>query len=76
MQKRQNEKIRALAIVLEVQKGGFFRCQLEDNPTHEVIAYLCGQMRKGRIIVCVGDLVTVDLSPYDLTRGRIVWREK
>ena len=67
-------KIRTLAIVKEVQKGGIFRCSLDDNPDHELIAHLCGKMRRKRIILCVGDLVSVELSEYDLTRGRIMWR--
>ena len=69
-----HQRIRELAIVMEVQKGGVFRCRLEDNEAHEFTAHLCGKMRLMRIIICVGDLVDVELSKYDLTRGRIVWR--
>ena len=67
-------RIRVRATVMEVQKGGVFRCQLQDNTAWEVIARLCGKMQKRRIILCVGDAVDVELCPYDLKRGRIVWR--
>ena len=66
--------VRTHAFVREVQKGGVFRCYLQDNEAHEIIAYLCGKMRKRRIMLCAGDEVDVELSPYDLTRGRIIWR--
>ena len=67
-------RIRQLATITKEHKGGFFRCSLQDNENHEVIARCSGQMEKGHITVCVGDAVDVELSPYDLTRGRIVWR--
>ena len=70
----KQKPIRLIAYVKEVQKGGLFRCYLDDNHDHEFIAHLCGKMRKVRIILCVGDMVDVELSPYDLTRGRIMWR--
>ena len=63
------------AIVLQVLKGGTFRCTLQDNEDHEVNAYLCGNMRRHRIVLCAGDAVTVELSPYDLRRGRVIWRQ-
>ena len=55
-------------------KGDFYQVCLEDNPDHIVIAKTCGKMRISRISVQPGDSVRVELSPYDLTRGRIVWR--
>ena len=67
-------KIRFPALIVEVQKGGVYRCHLQDNEDHVLLAYLCGKMRTRHISLCAGDLVTVELSPYDLTRGRIVWR--
>ena len=63
------------AIVEQVLKGGTFRCHLQDNETHEINAYLCGNMRRNRIVLCAGDEVTVELSPYDLRRGRVIWRQ-
>jgi translation initiation factor IF-1 len=49
--------------------------QLEGG-RHEVLAYTAGKMRKFRIRIVVGDQVRVELSPYDLTRGRIVFRQR
>jgi translation initiation factor IF-1 len=47
-----------------------------DDGHHEVLAYMGGKMRKFRIRIVVGDKVKVELSPYDLKRGRIVYRER
>jgi translation initiation factor IF-1 len=47
-----------------------------DRGGHEVLAYTAGKMRKFRIRIVVGDQVRVELSPYDLTRGRIVYRAR
>ena len=63
------------AIVEQVFKGATFRCHLQDNENHEINAHLCGNMRRHRIGICVGDEVTVELSPYDLRRGRVIWRQ-
>lgn len=43
---------------------------------HTITAYISGKLRKNSIIVGLGDTVTVEMSPYDLTRGRIVWRSR
>jgi len=51
-----------------------FRVQLENG--HKVLAHISGKMRKHRIKILSGDKVTVELSPYDLSRGRIVYRNK
>ena len=63
------------AIVERVFKGGTFRLHLIDNENHHVNAHLCGNMRRNRIFLCPGDAVTVELSPYDLARGRVIWRQ-
>ena len=63
------------AIVTQVLKGGTLRCHLQDNENHEVNAYPCGNMRRHRIFLCAGDEVTIELSPYDLRRGRVIWRQ-
>lgn len=60
--------------VTEVLTGGVFRVQVADD--HTVIAHLAGKMRKFRIRVVLGDVVTVAVSPYDPTRGRIVYRAR
>lgn len=60
--------------VTEVLNGGVFRVTIADD--HQVIAHLAGKMRKFRIRVVLGDKVTVAVSPYDPTRGRIVFRAR
>ena len=54
--------------------NGIFRVKLENE--HVVIGHLSGKMKMYKIRVLPGDMVTVELSPYDLTRGRIIQREK
>ncbi len=60
--------------VVEPLPNTNFRVELENG--HEVLAYLSGKMKVNRIKILSGDEVTVHLSPYDLTRGRIVYRKK
>ena len=60
--------------VVESLPNAFFRVKLENG--HTVLAHISGKMRKYYIRILPGDRVTVELSPYDLTRGRITWREK
>ena len=67
-------KIELEGTVVEALPNAMFRVQLDTG--HEVLAYLSGKMRKYYIRVLLGDRVTVELSPYDLTRGRIVYRHK
>jgi len=59
--------------IIEEHKGGHFIVELPDLE-HKVEARLSGKIRISRIHLCVGDEVTVELSPYDLTKGRITWR--
>lgn len=60
--------------VTEVLPDTNFRVRLEND--HEVLAYISGRMRKNYIRILEGDRVTVELSPYDLRRGRITYRFK
>lgn len=60
--------------VTEVLPDTNFRVELENG--HEVLAYISGRMRKNYIRILEGDRVTVELSPYDLQRGRITYRFK
>ncbi len=60
--------------IIEALPNTTFRVQLDNG--HEVLAYLSGKMRKHYIRVLLGDSVRVELSPYDLTRGRIVYRHR
>jgi translation initiation factor IF-1 len=68
------EKVEVEGEVVEALKNLNFRVQLDVG--HEVLAHLAGKMRRFRIRVLPGDRVRVELSPYDLTRGRIVYRFK
>ena len=61
-------------VVDEILPNAMFRVTLENN--HEILAPTAGRMRKHRIIVLAGDKVTVELTPYDLTKGRITYRHK
>jgi translation initiation factor IF-1 len=65
--------IRVLGVVLESLPGNLFHVKLEEND-YKVVAYLAGKLMQHKIWVLPGDQVTLELSPYDLTRGRIVWR--
>jgi len=60
--------------VLEVLPNAMFRVKLEND--HEVLAHTAGKMRKNRIRVLAGDSVVVEMTPYDLSKGRIIFREK
>ena len=60
--------------VLETLPNAMFRVELENG--HKVLAHISGKMRMHFIRILPGDKVTVELSPYDLTRGRIIFREK
>lgn len=61
-------------VVLEVLPEARYRVKLTND--HEIIAYTAGRMKKNRIRTLAGDRVTVEISPYDLTKGRLVFRHK
>ena len=61
-------------VVSELLPNAMFKVKLENN--HEVLAHTSGKMRKNRIRVLAGDKVTVEMTPYDLTKGRIIFRHK
>ncbi|MEG2584104.1 MAG: translation initiation factor IF-1 [Oscillospiraceae bacterium] len=61
--------------VLEALPNATFRVKL-DNGDHEILAHISGKLRMHFIRILPGDKVTVELSPYDLTKGRITWRAK
>ena len=71
---KKEEKIEAEGMVIEALPGTQFRVELDNG--HEVLAYLSGKMRKYYIRILLGDRVRVELTPYDLTRGRITYRYK
>lgn len=60
--------------VIELLPNATFRVRLEND--HEIIAHTAGKMRKNRIRVLAGDKVRVEMTPYDLTKGRITYRFK
>ena len=61
-------------VVTELLPNATFKVKLEND--HEIIAHTAGKMRKNRIRVLAGDQVTVEMTPYDLTKGRITYRHK
>ena len=61
-------------VVDEILPNAMFRVTLENN--HEILPHTAGRMRKHRIRVLAGDKVTVEMTPYDLTKGRITYRHK
>ena len=68
------QAIEVEGIVREVLPNATFRVELENG--HEVLAYLSGKMRQNYIRVLGGDRVKVEVSPYDLSRGRVTYRYK
>ncbi len=60
--------------IIETMPNAMFRVKLDTG--QEILAYVSGKIRKNFIRILLGDKVTVELSPYDLSRGRIVFREK
>ncbi|MGM0417133.1 MAG: translation initiation factor IF-1 [Thermodesulfobacteriota bacterium] len=70
----KEEAIKVEGTVTETLPNAVFRVELENG--HEIMAHISGKMRMHFIKILPGDQVTVELSPYDLTRGRIVYRAK
>lgn len=66
--------IQAEGVVIEALANAMFRVKLENE--HVIIAHISGKIRKNYIRILTGDRVTVELTPYDLTKGRIVLRHK
>lgn len=70
----KEEPIKVQGTVLETLPNAMFTVELENH--HKVLAHISGKMRMHFIKILPGDTVTVELSPYDLTRGRITYRSK
>jgi len=68
------QKVNVEGVIVEALPNTQFRVRLDSG--HEVLAYISGKMRKYYIRILLGDRVRVELSPYDLTKGRIVYRFK
>lgn len=70
----KEEAIKVQGTVMETLPNAMFRVELENG--HRILAHISGKMRMHFIRILPGDTVTVELSPYDLTRGRITYRSK
>ena len=70
----KSDSIEVEGVVVEALPNAMFKVKLENG--HIVLAHISGKIRMNFIRILPGDKVTLDLSPYDLTRGRIVWRGK
>ncbi|EYE87718.1 translation initiation factor IF-1 [Fervidicella metallireducens AeB] len=70
----KDDVIELQGTVLEALPNAMFQVELENG--HKILAHISGKLRMNFIRILPGDKVTVELSPYDLTRGRITWRAK
>ena len=70
----KNDVIEAQGKVIDLIPGGKFKVELEGG--HEVVAHVSGKMRVNNIRILPGDTVVLELSPYDLTHGRIIYNKK
>lgn len=68
------DNIELQGTVVEAMPNATFKVELENG--HEILAHISGKLRMNYIKILPGDKVTVEMSPYDLTRGRITWRSK
>ena len=68
----KEDNIEVEGVIASVLAGTMFRVQLENK--HTVLATICGKMRKRWVRLTVGDRVKMEISPYDLNKGRITWR--
>jgi len=72
----KEDAIEVMAVVIEPLPNAMFKVELMEGNKHQVLAHVSGRMRKNFIRILPGDKVAVELSPYDLSRGRIVYRYK
>ena len=70
----KNDVIEVEGTVVEALPNAMFQVELENG--HQVLAHISGKLRMNYIRILPGDKVTIELSPYDLTKGRIIWRDK
>ncbi|MCC5823420.1 MAG: translation initiation factor IF-1 [Phycisphaerales bacterium] len=71
---KQDDKFTMEAVVIEALPNAMFRLRLPNEQQSEVLGYVSGKMRKNYIRILPGDTVTVEISPYDLTKARITYR--
>ena len=74
MAKEEDKAIEVEGTVVKVLPATMYKVQMENG--HEILAHISGKMRKYFIKIAIGDRVKVELSPYDLTKGRITYRNK
>lgn len=70
----KDDVIEAEGIILEALPNASFKVKLSNG--HVILAYISGKLRMHYIKIIPGDTVTLEMSPYDLTKGRIIWRSK
>ena len=70
----KNDMIEVEGVVTEKLPGAKFNVELENG--HKIVAHLSGKLRMNFIRIIPGDKILIEMSPYDLTQGRIIWREK
>ena len=70
----KEDQIRMMGKVEEVLPNAMFRIKLENQ--HTILGHISGKMRQHKIQILLGDTVRVEMSPYDLSRGRIAYRER
>lgn len=70
----KSDYVEAEGIVTEAMPNTTFKVQLDNG--HEITAHISGKLRMNYIKILPGDKVVLEISPYDLTKGRIIWREK
>ena len=61
-------------VVVEQLPNAMFKVELENG--HQILAHISGKLRQNYIRILPGDKVTIEMSPYDLSKGRIIWRDK
>jgi translation initiation factor IF-1 len=71
----KEDLVQVAGLVIDKQRDANFKVQVH-NTDHIVLAQISGRMRRNRIRILIGDSVDVELSPYDLTKGRITYRHK
>lgn len=70
----KDDMIEVRGVVTEKLPNAFFKVELENR--HQILATISGKLRMNYIRILPGDTVTVHMSPYDLTKGKIIWRDK
>ena len=69
----KEEKVVLEGKILDILPDGQYKVEIEGG--HQILGYTSGRMRRSNIRIVIGDIVTIETSPYDLSRGRITWRD-